>query len=136
MEWTKKCGERLRELRKDREMSQEDLARATGRSVVTISRWERCSEGSPKFRGVTELAVALEVSAPYLLCETDDPQGYGKLGPHPKQLTRAEKERRQRRDLFAAVAMFGLLSRGREFRTDIISEDSFKIADAMMEASK
>lgn len=137
MEWTKKCGKRLRALRKSREMSQEDLGRATGRSLVTISRWERCSEETPKFRGVTELAVALEVSAPYLLCETDDPKGHGKLGPHPKMLTAAQKERRQRRDLFAAAALTGLLANPEiNPMIDGIAGGAWAAADAMLKADK
>jgi transcriptional regulator with XRE-family HTH domain len=147
VKWTKECGERLRETRKDRELSQDALARrlGLGYSAMNISRWERCSESaSPTLAALTSLSAALDVKAPYLLCQTDDPHGENKPFDVAEQWEKevggvstaadvAAYVRSQRRDLFAAAALTGLVARGQEPSTVGTTKMAWKYADAMLE---
>jgi transcriptional regulator with XRE-family HTH domain len=53
--------------RRDKNMSQEDLARAVGVSVNTLARFERGEIGDLKAQVLGKIADALGVSADYLL---------------------------------------------------------------------
>jgi hypothetical protein len=98
-------------------------------SAVKVSRWERCSGGAPNQADVTALCAALDVTAPYLLCQTDDPKGYAGRPPEPgidyvdvwQAEKRAEQDaeaaakvdayvRQERRDKFARAALTGILA--------------------------
>ena len=59
-------GKRLRRLRKERGLTQDDIAAAIGVSRQIISRWER-NEAVPKAGNLTALADTLGISADYLL---------------------------------------------------------------------
>ena len=59
-------GKRLRRLRKERGLTQDDIAAAIGVSRQIISRWER-NEAVPKADNLTALADTLGISADYLL---------------------------------------------------------------------
>ena len=65
-------GDRISELRRKLNMSQEDLADILGTSRPSISIWET-GKGQPDMNNLRELAAALKTSAAYLLGETDDP---------------------------------------------------------------
>lgn len=45
-----------------------------------------------------------------------------------------EKERREARDLFAAMAMQGILASGGTFTSQSVAADAFAVADAMLAA--
>jgi hypothetical protein len=108
------------------------------------------------------MSVALNITTPYLLCQTDDPQGEAE--PFKDDLRRHfdlypaaqwDKEkggestaadvaayvRSQRRDMFAAAALTGMLA-SREKQTWGVSDlgnvvaNAWDIADAMLEADK
>ena len=59
-------GDRLREIRENRELSQSDLARAAGMQPSAIAHFE-AGRRKPSFDNVRALATALQVSADYLL---------------------------------------------------------------------
>ena len=59
-------GERLRDIRKRRVLSQEDLAARAGVPVVTISRLEN-NHTEPRPQTIRRLAAALDVEPSWLL---------------------------------------------------------------------
>lgn len=59
-------GDRLREIREKRELSQSDLGRATGMQPSAIAHFE-ADRRKPSFDNVRALAKALNISADYLL---------------------------------------------------------------------
>jgi len=59
-------GERVQSLRRDRRITQEQLAELTEKSIEHISYIER-GERAPSFETILDLAEALEVSVPYLM---------------------------------------------------------------------
>ena len=59
-------GKRLRHIRKERKMTQEDFAKLLGTSKQILSRYER-EDRSPRIEVVRKYAEALKVSADYLL---------------------------------------------------------------------
>jgi transcriptional regulator with XRE-family HTH domain len=66
-------GLRLRSLRKNREMSLEDLARRSGVALATLSRIEN-GKGSGTFRTHQKIADAMGVSLPELYRGLDKPE--------------------------------------------------------------
>jgi transcriptional regulator with XRE-family HTH domain len=79
MEAQKRLGQKIRELRKERRMSQTELAQRAGVALMTISRLER-GEHDPHVRTLSQTAKGLGVplfelmrSAGYF--ENDDPNG-------------------------------------------------------------
>ena len=71
-------GERLKELRIDKRLTQEALAEKVGTDGNTVSRWERNVLDISK-RRLHQLASALDTSVGYLMCETDDPERHPTL---------------------------------------------------------
>lgn len=61
-------GERIAALRKQKDMSQTDLAKAAGVSREIIGRYER-SEASPSIDVAKKIAAAFDVSLDYLVGE-------------------------------------------------------------------
>ena len=59
-------GKRLRQIRKERKMTQEEFAKMLGTSKQILSRYER-EDRSPRIEVVRKYAEALKVSADYLL---------------------------------------------------------------------
>ncbi len=57
----KRFGERLRELRKEKLLTQEELAKKAGLNPNSIVRIERGSVAEPRFSTIRKLAAALEV---------------------------------------------------------------------------
>ena len=64
-------GERLEEMRKDKGMTQEDLAKLLDVSSVTISSYER-GEIVPKLANLLKLAEVLNISIDYLCGLVDE----------------------------------------------------------------
>lgn len=62
---------RLRELREDKNLSQEELAKAIGTSQTNIGRWEK-GLNEPSYRYVVLLADFFGVTTDYLLGREDD----------------------------------------------------------------
>lgn len=63
-------GERLSELRKQKKLSQDDLAKKIGVHAPVIGRYER-SEVKPSIEVAVNIADALNVSLDYLVGSTD-----------------------------------------------------------------
>ena len=64
-------GNRLKELRQEKNLTQADVANAIGTSQRNIGRWEN-NENEPGASFVIKLANFFEVSSDYLLEITDD----------------------------------------------------------------
>lgn len=65
-------GKRLYQLRKEKNLSQEDLAEQLGVSRQSVSRWENGS-ASPDFDKTVQIAEFFGVSTDYLICGKDAP---------------------------------------------------------------
>lgn len=65
-------GERLYQLRKEKNLSQEDLAERLGISRQSVSRWEN-GTASPDFEKTAQIAEIFSVSTDYLICGKDAP---------------------------------------------------------------
>lgn len=63
-------GQRLKELREEKGLSQKQLAEKTGLSSSSIARWE-LGQSEPTVSSVSVLCDLFEVSADYLLGRTD-----------------------------------------------------------------
>ena len=64
-------GERLKQLRKDRDLKQSDLASILGVSSSAIGSYERC-ERQPTFELLHKYAELFKVSIDYMLCLSDE----------------------------------------------------------------
>lgn len=69
-------GGRLKKLRIDAGLSQEDLAEITGVNQATVGRWER-GKNNPDDDTKKKLASYFQCSVAYLMGETDDPSPAG-----------------------------------------------------------
>jgi transcriptional regulator with XRE-family HTH domain len=93
-------GERIRELRKAKKWTQQELADKLGLDRTTISKWERQGGSEPDNATITKIADIFDVSTDYLLgrvtspSETRDlpqtiapylPEGFDKLPPEAKE---------------------------------------------------
>ncbi len=68
-------GQRIKDFRKNCEMSQSELACKLGVSIQTVSKWE-CDTGMPDIIQIVPLAQILGVSADAILGVDNDEQGY------------------------------------------------------------
>ena len=64
------CQKRLRDLREDRDLTQEDIARLLGTSQTMYARYERGASELP-IRHLVALAEFYKVSTDYILCRTE-----------------------------------------------------------------
>lgn len=71
-------GERLRELRKEKGLSQDEFAKLLGTSKQILSRYE-LGQRSPKIEQVSKYAEKLKVSVDYLLGDTESEAVYEEL---------------------------------------------------------
>lgn len=71
-------GERLRELRKEKGLSQDEFAKILGTSKQILSRYE-LGQRSPKIEQVSKYAEKLKVSVDYLLGDTESEAVYEEL---------------------------------------------------------
>src|SRR5690606_2312661 len=65
-------GERIKKLREKKKLTQKDLSKVTGLTVVQISRYET-NERKPDPDALNSLVDALDTNADYLLGRTHDP---------------------------------------------------------------
>lgn len=65
-------GERLQELRKDKGLTQQDIAKKFNTTKQAISRWEN-NLSEPDFDTLLKLSTELNTTVAYLIGETDDP---------------------------------------------------------------
>ena len=72
MEKDKVFSQRLKVLRNERELSQEDLSKRTGLQATAVSHFETGTR-KPSFDNLRRLADALETTVDYLMGRTDDP---------------------------------------------------------------
>ncbi|MFY0599858.1 MAG: helix-turn-helix transcriptional regulator [Cyclobacteriaceae bacterium] len=63
-------GKRLSEVRKDKKMSQDEIAKKVGVHGAVIGRYER-DEVKPSIEMATQIAEALQISLDYLVGSTD-----------------------------------------------------------------
>ena len=73
MDITKEIGEKIKIMRKQRGLTQEDLAHLINKSSNLLARWER-GEVKLKTENIIKIARALGTSSSYLLGETDNPK--------------------------------------------------------------
>lgn len=78
-------GDRVKELRMAKGMTQLELSRATNLSLSIITQMEQGLTSDPKLSTLRALAKALEVTIDELVGEEDEP------GPEPKKPTRKRK---------------------------------------------
>ncbi len=71
-------GERLRELRKEKGLSQDEFAKMLGSSKQILSRYE-LGQRSPKIEQVSKYAEKLKVSVDYLLGDSEAEAMYGEM---------------------------------------------------------
>jgi len=64
-------GERLKQLRKDRDLKQSDLAAILGVSSSAIGSYERC-ERQPTYELLLKYAEFFKVSIDYMLCNSNE----------------------------------------------------------------
>lgn len=64
-------GDRIKKLRERKKLTQKDLSKVTGLTVVQISRYEN-NERKPDPEALNSLVDALETNADYLLGRTED----------------------------------------------------------------
>ena len=68
----KTFGEKLKELRIDKGLTQKKVAEALSVTVSTLSHWE-CTYEEPWFKDLLTLCRLYEVSADYLIGLTEEP---------------------------------------------------------------
>lgn len=66
---------RIRQLRENKELTQEELAKVIGVSRATLASWE-IGRREPDFETASKIADFFDVSVDYLLGRTDDPRSY------------------------------------------------------------
>lgn len=93
-------GERIRQLRSEKGMSQEQLAEALHISRQAVSKWET-GESIPDTERVMLLCRVLDISADYLL--------FGKAAEETKAMVIPTAERKKR---VKALYVFGIVSAG------------------------
>jgi transcriptional regulator with XRE-family HTH domain len=88
-------GERLRVLREEKNMSQEELAEAFGLGKAAISGYER-GKRTPSFDLLVGLADYFQVSTDYLLGRTDD-------RTPPEDMERVRENTRKLHDILTSL---------------------------------
>lgn len=78
---------RLKEIREDRDLKQEEVAKAIGISQVVYSRYERGIRLIPIDK-LDKLADFYKVSVDYLICRTDERK------PYPKSFLSKESKKK------------------------------------------
>jgi transcriptional regulator with XRE-family HTH domain len=67
-----KFSQRIRELRKEKGLNQDDLAKASGVSLPTISRYEKGNRDEPKLTIIRKISKYFNVSIDYLAGDSDE----------------------------------------------------------------
>ena len=63
---------RIKKTRKERRLTQQELADKIGASLITVNRWEK-GERTPNISMLQKIATALDVSVAYLMGEEESP---------------------------------------------------------------
>lgn len=79
-----KLGERIRELRKQANFTQPELAEKIGVHETTVRRWEQDKDKGPGFDMIQKLAQALGTTAGDLMGETDTAGAHEEKTPDEK----------------------------------------------------
>lgn len=104
-------GEFIQQIRKDKGMTQKDLAEQIGMSDKTISKWEN-SNSLPDTSVLLSLCEALDISVNELLsCEKLPPEEYSRKAEENIILLVKEKEKTKKRTVITGIALLvvGLL---------------------------
>lgn len=64
-------GEKIKDLRKEKNVTQKEMAQALSVTISTLSHWE-CDYQEPSFKDLAALAEYFDVSTDYLLGVTED----------------------------------------------------------------
>lgn len=83
----KKFADRLKEIRREKNITQTELAKATGYSQAIVSQWER-DVYSPQVEAIVAIADYFDVSADYLLGREDEFENSSAL----RELTQQERD--------------------------------------------
>ena len=84
-------SENLKDLRKEKNLTQKELAKALSITISTLSHWE-CDYQEPSFKDLTLLANFFEVSTDYLLGVTGYEESVQINAPRSPVLKADEKE--------------------------------------------
>lgn len=84
-------SDRLKTLRKDKNLTQQKLAEKLGVSSGTIAMWET-NKREPDFEMLNQIAYFFDVSTDYLLGRTDDPSNLVPVPELPNVYYRLAKE--------------------------------------------
>ena len=84
-------SEKIKDLRKEKNLTQKELAKALSITISTLSHWE-CDYQEPSFKDLTLLANFFEVSVDYLLGITDYEEKVQINAPRSPALKPDEKE--------------------------------------------
>lgn len=91
--------ERLKQIRKDRNLKQSELAEQIGVSMYTVSVWERGVQ-MPEFGNLDALCIALNVNLGYLMGTSDDPSPPRDPGDEETAQWVADDEKTKLQELF------------------------------------
>ena len=131
-------GRKIRKLRKDKNMTQQDLANVLGLHLNTISHWENLEFPFADAKKLSRLAEALGTTAPYLRGEGDTPRP----GPAEERAEGAEPPRVSKATLDLEAIMKDLVYKypdlaigfrdTRENWETLPENDKESVADALM----
>lgn len=75
-------GEKIKDLRKEKNVTQKEMAQALSVTVSTLSHWE-CDYQEPSFKDLAALAEYFDISTDYLLGVTEDDERPNFTPPAP-----------------------------------------------------
>lgn len=84
-------GEKIKDLRKEQNLTQKEMAQALSVTVSTLSHWE-CDYQEPSFKDLSLLANYFDVSTDYLLGVSEDDSAPRLTTPAPAALPLDETE--------------------------------------------
>lgn len=104
-----KFPSRLRELRAQKKISQEELRKALGVSKSTISLYEQ-GDTIPDVKNAVALAEYFQVSCDYLLCQSDDPyrqpSAVDELGLTPETIKKIKADNKENKKIHISLSSF------------------------------
>ena len=95
-------GEKIKDLRKEKTLTQKEMAQALSITVSTLSHWE-CDYQEPSFKDVVMLANYFDVSTDYLLGKSDD---FGNISVKTETAPAHPKESQELLDIFDSLDKF------------------------------
>lgn len=124
-------GERYRDLRKDRKLTQDDLAQYLGLTRSAINTWEQ-GLSIPSVNMIISLSQFYGVTTDYLLgLDNSDLVDISKLSPEDrvmvhdlvKRLSLPTKKMKKETEIIKELSDSGRLIRGRKVTTEKVDED-------------